>query len=118
MSVPDETWYKYLQCDEVTGLAVLDDKGEFVAEVQIDRDPDGDGYVAICVKPEMQGQNIASDALTALLQENFVQDLNRLVAFVARDNDQSKSVLEKSGFKTIGTEDQDGFVEYIYSFAS
>ncbi len=118
ISYPDETWFRYLQCEDVTGIAVLDDNDELIAELQIDRDPDGDGYFAISVKPDQQGNGIAKEAIMELLKHGSIKDLKRLVAFVANDNDASRTVLEDSGFQHNGVEDQDGFMEFVYPISA
>ncbi len=118
MSFPDENWFQYLQGSDVKGIAVLDDENQFVAELQIDRDPDGDGYVALTVKPELQNQGIGSQTLKKLLEGHELEGLHRVVAYASTQNEASVKLLEKCGFRDSGQEDENGFREFIYDLES
>ncbi len=112
---PDENLFNYLKNDaDAKAIAVLDENDEFVAEIQIDRDPDGDAYIAIAVKPEKRGQGIATYSFEKLLQGNELEGVKRLVAYVEAGDEASSKMLDKVGFRFDGVVDENGCHEYVY----
>ncbi len=111
---PDEIWFNYLNYDEVLALAVVNENEEMVAQVQVDREPDDIGFFALSVNPDVEYQGVAQSTLETLFKHPFVQNLVKLIGYVEKGNEPSRSALEKTGFYNSGEEDEQGFVQYVY----
>jgi RimJ/RimL family protein N-acetyltransferase len=81
------------------------DTGAYVGTLQATVTPDSHAYIGYVLGPEYWGQGFATEAcrwLVAALQQRFV--ITEILATVDVRNLRSVRVLERAGFRCIGTE--------------
>jgi RimJ/RimL family protein N-acetyltransferase len=111
---PNEMWLTHVTSS--SGQAWLCyDKGQAIAQIQLDTNDDKTGSVDLAVKPKLRGQGIGTKVLKTFLDSALAAHLNCIEARIEEDNLASQKVFIKAGFIARGkSPNEEGFLHFIY----
>ncbi len=90
--------------DEWVQLAVADTKGQLVGDIAVWLDADATlAMIGYTLAPEQQGRGYATEAVGALVDWLVAKGVHRIAATLDPNNLASARVLERCGFRYIGT---------------
>ncbi len=108
---PDDCWFEHTQDSDVIAQTILDDGGHMLAVIQLDKEPNADGYFNILINPEYHSEPIAAAAIEQFVQ-SYTGDLRELISFASIDQTNWQSALRSNGFATDGYVDDQGLIKF------
>lgn len=113
VAFPDGSWWNHVSIDPGACSWLAWSRGQALAQVQVDRDADGCGWISLAVRPDRRGQGLGSQVLAAFLAGPG-RDYPRLCGCIEPDNLASLACFRRCGFEVGAKPDDEGFFHAVF----
>lgn len=109
LSYPTEEWSSYVAGPGTARCWIAREKGQAVAQLQVDHASGEPAYVSIAMRPDLRGKRVGQSVLSAFL-DGPGKVYPVLVGHIEPDNIASLRCCQKCGFSLADELDQDGLI--------
>jgi len=110
-TLPLRRWFSYVDSQPGRFAWMAYEEGKSVGMVDLEAEPDGTGWVAHLVKPELRGRGYGRRILEAMLAQPEVSRLKVIKGGIEPDNVAALRCCQAVGFVLEGDEpDEEGFL--------
>ncbi len=112
LSFPTDDWFAHVTSPAACCWIGVDDAGEIVARVQVDREDAERGYIDLTVRPDLRGRGLGVAVLGSfILGPGSAYPI--LEGRIAPDNVASLACVRRCGFEILQEPDEDGLIRAV-----